>query len=89
MAFEISEGQIFLHENKSENPKAPRMKGDFKILGVEYEIALWPAKSGKEGSYSGKVKVKGERQASEQPRQVEQEIIPPGASGGDDIPFSF
>jgi hypothetical protein len=66
MAFEINEGQVFLHANKSDNDKAPTIKGEMKIDGVLYEVALWPAKSGKEGSYSGKVKVKAEKNEKRQ-----------------------
>jgi hypothetical protein len=71
MAFEIADGQIFLHANQSDNSKAPAIKGDMRIDGVVYEVALWPAKSGKEGSYSGKVKVKGEKEAPK-PKQTHQ-----------------
>jgi hypothetical protein len=81
MAFEINEGQIFLHTNNSDNPKAPRLKGDCRVGGIVYELALWPAKSGKEGSYSGKFKVKGETPPAEpkpqepaQPDMMNQDI---------------
>jgi len=70
MAFEINDGQIFIHANKSDNSKAPALKGDLKIDGVLYQVALWPAKSGKEGSYSGKVSVKTESAPAEPKQQA-------------------
>ena len=54
MTFQIQEGQIFIHKNTAEGNK-PVIKGNLMIAGVEYEVALWGSKSGKEGSYSGKV----------------------------------
>jgi hypothetical protein len=42
------------------NPKerAPHIKGFITINGVVHEVALWPAKNGKDGSYSGNFKPK-------------------------------
>ena len=56
MTFEIKEGQIFIHKNTVEpGSNKPPIKGSMMIGGVEYQIALWGSKSGKDGSYSGKV----------------------------------
>lgn len=57
MAFKISEGQIFLHKNQNAQHKQPVIKGSCMIMGIEYEIALWGSKSGKDGSYSGKISI--------------------------------
>jgi hypothetical protein len=54
--FEVNEGQIFIHAVKAEGNK-PTVKGSMKINGQEYEISLWPSKSGKQGSFSGKVQL--------------------------------
>lgn len=56
--FKIQEGQIFIHKNTKHEGQKPVLKGSLMIDGVEYDIALWGSKSGKDGSYSGKVKVK-------------------------------
>ena len=55
--FEMRDGQAFLFANKAEGNK-PVFKGSLKLDGVEYELAYWPSKSGKEGSFSGTVKKK-------------------------------
>lgn len=52
--FEMNEGQCFVYNVKAEGNK-PTVKGKAKIDGTEYEISLWPSKSGKAGSYSGKI----------------------------------
>lgn len=52
--FEMNEGQCFIFNVKPEGNK-PTVKGKAKIGGTEYEISLWPSKSGKAGSYSGKI----------------------------------
>ena len=59
--FKIQEGQFFVRIMPADGKK-PVLKASFMIDGVEFEGACWAAKSGKQGSYSGKVKVKGERQ---------------------------
>lgn len=56
-AFTLQEGQIFLHKNWKAKDNQPVTKGSCMIDGKEYEISLWKSKSGKEGSFSGKVKV--------------------------------
>lgn len=56
MTFEIKENQIFLFKNDvPEGSNKPPFKGSLMVGGVKYEIALWGSKSGKDGSYSGKV----------------------------------
>ena len=55
--FQIKEGQIFVHKNHKAEGNKPVLKGSLMVEGVEYELALWPSKSGKEGSYSGKVQL--------------------------------
>lgn len=52
--FEMNDGQCFIFSVKQDGNK-PTVKGKAKIDGVEYEISLWPSKSGKQGSYSGKI----------------------------------
>lgn len=53
--------KINIYENNTDNPKAPSFKGYATIGGVVHEVALWPAKSGKKGSYSGFMKEKQDR----------------------------
>jgi hypothetical protein len=55
MTFTIQEGQIFLFANEHSGTKKPHFKGSLMFNGVEAEFAVWPSKSGKEGSYSGKI----------------------------------
>ena len=56
MTFEIKDMQIFIHKNTVEpGSNKPPIKGSMMVGGVEYQIALWGSKSGKDGSYSGKV----------------------------------
>ena len=67
--FKINEGQCFVFVNEPSGNK-PCLKGSFMVDGKEYEIACWPAKSGKKGSYSGKIQPKkstqpGQEQAPE------------------------
>lgn len=57
MTFQIQEGQIFIYKNLKAEGKQPVIKGSLMIGGVEYQVALWGSKSGKYGSYSGKVTV--------------------------------
>ena len=57
MTFTINEGQIFIHKNQNAEGNKPVMRGSMMIGGTEYEIALWGSKSGKDGSYSGKVQL--------------------------------
>ncbi len=77
--FVIKEGQCFLRKNwkaTAEN-KQPTTKGNFMLDGVEYEIALWPSKSGKEGSLSGKInKAKIQNQKQHEDVKVEDDEIP-------------
>lgn len=52
--YQMNDGQCFVYAVKKEGNK-PSMKGKAKIDGIEYEISLWPSKSGKLNSYSGKI----------------------------------
>lgn len=52
---------INIYQNTSDNPKAPVFKGFTSVAGTVYEIAMWPAKNGKRGSFSGIMKVKQEK----------------------------
>lgn len=85
MTFEINEGQIFIHKNTKHEGNKPVMKGTAKINGVECEIALWGSKSGKDGSYSGKIKVK-----EDGPKPDKSPSVPENAQNNqmdDEIPF--
>lgn len=79
--FQIQDGQIFVHKNAKQEGKQPSHKGSLMIDGVEYELALWPSKSGKDGSFSGKVKVKQQRVETGDHGQPMQDV------DGDAIPF--
>lgn len=80
--FQIREGQILLHRQDPDGKK-PVIKGTCMVNGKEMEVALWPAKSGKQGSYSGKISEKRERieQSDIQPDQ------PVHNNMNDEIPF--
>ena len=52
--FQMKEGQCFIYKVKADGNK-PAVKGKAMINGQEYEISLWDSKSGKAGSYSGKI----------------------------------
>ena len=47
--------------NPAEGSNQPHFKGYVTVDGREYEFGAWPAKSGKEGAYSGPLKPKGQR----------------------------
>lgn len=53
MSFQLKEGQAVLFDNEPEGKK-PHRKGSVLIEGQLYDLAFWPAKSGKPGCYSGK-----------------------------------
>lgn len=77
------EGFIDLFVQDNTEGKKPHFKGFIKINGERFEFACWPAKSGKRGVYSGKVKPAQER------NQAPQEQSPGGYLGlDDDIPFA-
>lgn len=46
----------------AEGTNKPHFTGFVTVAGVDYELAVWPAKSGKAGAYSGQIKPKGARQ---------------------------
>jgi len=82
--YEMNEGQIFIFSTKPEGNK-PTVKGKLKINGQEYEIGLWPSKSGKAGSYSGKVSLpfkKKEKDKAQTVSEMQNEI-----DDNMDIPF--
>ncbi len=85
MTFEMKEGQVFLFENFDPTENHPRFKGSVMIKGEKLEIALWPAKSGKPGAYSGKV-------SEEWKKPEEKRVLPDAAPAvtddmDDSIPF--
>lgn len=82
MSFEIKEGQIFLHKNEGQAGKQPVMRGTVMIGGVAYDVALWGSKSGKDGSYSGKVQLPRTKSSDFVPQAA-----PPPDDGQDEIPF--
>lgn len=55
------EGITLMWKNPEEGSNRPHFTGFVTINGVEYEFATWPAKSGKDGVYTGKLKLKQER----------------------------
>lgn len=74
MTFQMQDGQIFINENDRKTDKHPSLKGKCMIDGVEYEFAAWPAKSGRAGSYSGKIKVRQAAPPPPQDNQMDDEI---------------
>jgi hypothetical protein len=48
MEFELKEKQGFFYQNsyKEDGDNRPDYKGFIKIAGIEYELAIWKAKSG-------------------------------------------
>ena len=90
MTFEIKEGQIFIHKNTVEpGSNKPPIKGSMMVGGIEYQIALWGSKSGKDGSYSGKVSLpfKPEKQQETHKGFDQQGDIPSALADSGDIPF--
>lgn len=86
--FEMNEGQCFIFQVKPEGNK-PTVKGKAKIDGVEYEISLWPSKSGKQGSYSGKISLPYNKTQGETHKGMNRDgDVPSGRDDMDDqIPF--
>lgn len=86
--FTMNDGSCFLFKNKADGNK-PHMKGKAKIDGVEYEIALWPSKSGKEGSFSGKISIPKPKTQNQEVGSIRDAGDPPprGHDLDDEIPF--
>jgi len=76
----MNDGQCFVFQTKPEGNK-PTVRGKAKIDGVEYEISLWPSKSGKAGSYSGKIALPFK------PNNQQKAAPPNNDPIEDDIPF--
>jgi len=62
MAYELKEGQtnIFRNDKKTED-KHPEYKGEIKLNGVLYDIALWVNDGNKGKYFSGRVSEKRQR----------------------------
>ena len=84
--FQIKEGQIFIHAVKAEGNK-PSSKGNLMINGQEYEISLWPSKSGKPGSYSGKVQLPFKQRQSDTHKGMDRQGDIPQRNDIDQVPF--
>lgn len=74
----MTEFFINLFDNRPVEGKKPHFKALFKLNGVDYECALWPAKEGKKG-FSGKAKPKQAREPQKangyQPQPLDDEIV--------------
>jgi hypothetical protein len=71
MEFELKEKQGIFYKNsyKTEGDNKPDYKGAIKIAGIEYELGIWKAKSGK--AYNIKVSEKYTEQRKHFHRQNE------------------
>ena len=89
--FQINDNQIFFQHNQGDRGNRPVYSLKFKVLGKTIEVALWPAKSKKEGSYSGSIKFV-ESEAEQQPAthkgfDRQGDIPPSNPVETDEIPF--
>lgn len=91
MTFQVNEGQIFIHTNVGAEGNKPVIKGSCKIGGVEYDIALWGSKSGRDGSYSGKISLPRNKPAQQQETHKgfdkQGDVAKPVDDMSDSIPF--
>lgn len=58
---EQSKNRIVLFPNQNSDGKKPKLKGYATVNGIEYEIALWPHRNGKQDNYSGGIREKQEK----------------------------
>lgn len=77
------EGYIDLFVQDDTSGNKPHFKGFIKINGEKLEFACWPARSGKRGVYSGKVKPEQVREHREEQRPQTHQSPPLD----DEIPF--
>jgi hypothetical protein len=89
MEFELKEKQGIFYKNsyKTEGDNKPDYKGTIKIAGIEYELGIWKAKSGK--AYNIKVSEKYQPQSKfyRQNEAGEEVVMRVTEQKENDIPF--
>ena len=78
-----------LWPNVSENPKAPKYKGNVTIGGTMYELALWPNANNNPKAPDWDVKVSEMRPTPQYNEPAERPVVAPTLSEdvSKDIPF--
>lgn len=90
MTFEIKDKQVFIQHNTEDRGNRPVFSVKFRIFGKTFEVAVWPAKSGKEGSYSGSIKFienDVDHEADDNKRRPYPDSVDVNPTETDEIPF--